>query len=132
MPNFSDEIFGWQIDDGSLFDAGPPEEIFDTALLDDLPAAPDPGGDHDATQLPSAIDATDNSQPAGSDEWIDIDPAADFAWDNLYYGAVDPSVDPPFQSYAAYLGNPIFTDGQESTSGSNRDPIPTLPSDGTG
>lgn len=127
IPNFSDEILGWQIEDGSLLDAGLPEQTFDTALLDELPAAPDQGGDHDTTQFPSAIDA--DSQPVGSDEWIDTDLAADFAWDNLYYGGVDPTVDPPLGSYAANLGNPFSTDGQENTSWSNSDPITTPPSD---
>lgn len=125
-----DEILDWQIEDGSILAGGPPEPTIDAALPDDLLAFSDQRGDRHATQLPSAANV--NSQPAGPYEWIDIDPAADLAWDNLYYGGVDRSIDPALGSYAAYVGEPFYTNSQEGGSWSNSDPIPTPPSDEAG
>ena len=128
-PNTFDDDLGWQIEDGSLLGVDPLEQIFDTALLDELLVPLEQRGQDDATQLSSAMDA--HQQPAGLHERNNINSAADFARDSFYYGEADNSVDPSLAGYAACLGNLIFTDGQESTSGSNSNPIPT-PSDETG
>lgn len=127
-PNSSDNL-GWQIEDRSLLGVDPLEQIFDSALLDEPLVLPEQRGHYGATQLPPAMDA--HQQPAGLHEWNNIDSAADLAWDNLYYGGADSTIDPLLGGYATYLNNPIFTDAQESTSGSNSNPILT-PSDETG
>ena len=128
-PNHPDEGLDWQTGDQSWLDVGSLAEDFNGYLHDEVPTAPEQPVSLHAMEPPLAIEEL--PQPAVPYGLEDTDLPSRILWDNDHYMGFATRVDPPFGSYASYLGNLDLDLEQESTSGPNSDPILTPPSDDT-